>query len=163
MMGQRFADRAATAQPGRFTGRHMTVILVAFFGVVIAVNFSMAYVAVSGFGGTVVDNSYVASQNYNRWLAEGRAQAALGWDVAVARDGEGRALVTVRDSEGGWDGQLTGTARHPMGRHAETPLTFTALGEGRYRSTRAVPQGRVVLRLHLRQGDADMRHLVDLP
>jgi nitrogen fixation protein FixH len=59
----------AAPAPRRFTGRHMTGILVAFFGVVMTVNFTMAYVAISGFGGTVVDNSYVASQNYNRWLA----------------------------------------------------------------------------------------------
>jgi nitrogen fixation protein FixH len=41
---------------GKFTGWHMTTILVAFFGVVIAVNFFMARMAVGTFGGTVVDN-----------------------------------------------------------------------------------------------------------
>lgn len=154
---------ATTAPARRFTGRHMTMILVAFFGVVMTVNFTMAYVAVSGFGGTVVDNSYVASQNYNRWLAEGRAQAALGWQVSAARDGEGRVLLDVRDAAGAWDGHITGTARHPMGRHAETPLSFTALGDGRYRSAAPVPVGRVDLRLALHQGDAAMRVLIELP
>ena len=51
-----------------FTGYHMTAILVAFFGVVIVVNFVMARYAVATFGGTVVDNSYVASQEFNGWL-----------------------------------------------------------------------------------------------
>src|SRR3546814_2526847 len=58
----------------RFTGRHAAMILVAFFGVVIAVNIVMASFALSTFGGTVVDNSYVASQHYNQWLARADAQ-----------------------------------------------------------------------------------------
>ena len=60
-------------KPGAFTGRHMTAILVAFFAVVIAVNFTMARFAMSTFGGKVVENSYVASQHYNVWLARAEA------------------------------------------------------------------------------------------
>jgi nitrogen fixation protein FixH len=146
-----------------FTGWHMTVILLAFFGVVIAVNFTMAYVAVSGFGGTVVDNSYVASQNYNRWLAQGRAQAALGWQVAVARDADGHVVATVTDRNGSWDGAVTAVARRAMGRNTDQTLDFVALGEGRFRSIAAVPRGRIALRLSLRQGEAMVRSLADLP
>ncbi|MFP5454579.1 MAG: FixH family protein, partial [Alphaproteobacteria bacterium] len=51
-----------------FTGRHMAASMVGFFTVVIAVNVTMATVASHSFGGTVVDNSYVASQRFNRWL-----------------------------------------------------------------------------------------------
>ena len=50
-----------------FTGWHMTAILVGFFSTVIAVNVYMAHAAISTFGGTVVDNSYVASQEFNGW------------------------------------------------------------------------------------------------
>src|SRR3546814_3241852 len=57
-----------------FTGRHAAMILIAFFGVVISVNIVMASFALSTFGGTVVDNSYVASQHYNEWLARADAQ-----------------------------------------------------------------------------------------
>jgi len=53
---------------GRFTGWHMTFILVSFFAVVIAVNLTMAHFASSTFGGLVVENSYVASQKYDGWL-----------------------------------------------------------------------------------------------
>ena len=51
-----------------FTGRHMAAIMVAFFGVVIVVNLLNARLASSTFGGEVVENSYVASQDFNRWL-----------------------------------------------------------------------------------------------
>ncbi len=151
------------ATPRRpFTGWHMTAILVVFFGIVIAVNFTMAYIAVSGFGGTVVDNSYVASQNYNRWLAEGRAQAALGWQLSTARDDAGRVVATVNDADGARDGAIIGAARRAMGQDPEIMLDFVALGEGRYRSTAALPAGRIQLRLSLRRGDAMMRSLAEL-
>ena len=83
-----------------FTGRHMAAILIAFFGVVMTVNFIMARFALSTFGGTVVDNSYVASQSFNEWLAESRAQKALGWTVTVTSAPDDRAIVDARDAGG---------------------------------------------------------------
>ena len=57
-----------------FTGRHMLVIMVAFFSVIIAVNLTMAFFARSSWTGAVVENTYVASQQFNRKAAEGRAR-----------------------------------------------------------------------------------------
>ncbi|ESY87148.1 FixH family protein, partial [Mesorhizobium sp. LNHC229A00] len=68
-----------TRKPREFTGRHMLAIIPAFFGVVIAVNLTMATLANTSWTGLVVENTYVASQQFNRKAEEGRAQAALGW------------------------------------------------------------------------------------
>ena len=65
-----------------FTGRHMFATLVVFFGIVIAVNFTMASYATTTFGGLVVENSYVASQKFNRWLDEAAAEGAV-WHETV--------------------------------------------------------------------------------
>src|SRR5687768_10998939 len=73
---------------GPFTGRHMAAIICTFFGVVIAVNMLMAVLATRTFGGTVVDNSYVASQKFNGWLAQARAQQSLGWQESVRLDSD---------------------------------------------------------------------------
>ena len=67
-----------------FTGWHMATILVGFFGIVIAVNVYMARAAIKTFGGTVVDNSYVASQEFNGWLAAAHKQERLGWDTRLS-------------------------------------------------------------------------------
>lgn len=67
-----------TATTNPFTGKRMTAIFVAGFGIVIAVNLTMAMMAVGSFHGTVVDNSYVASQHYNGWLKQAAASKALG-------------------------------------------------------------------------------------
>ena len=82
-----------------FTGRHMLVIMVAFFSVIIAVNLTMAFFARSSWTGAVVENTYVASQQFNRKAAEGRAQAALGWkaDLAIA---DGKVSYRLTDSLG---------------------------------------------------------------
>ncbi|MEH6702567.1 FixH family protein, partial [Parasphingorhabdus sp.] len=49
----------------KFTGYHAAAMIVSFFAVVVVVNLVMAQFALSTFSGTVVDNSYVASQKYN--------------------------------------------------------------------------------------------------
>ena len=61
----------------KFTGYHATMMIVGFFAVVVAVNLVMAQFALSTFSGTVVDNSYVASQKYNQWLEQARHQQAV--------------------------------------------------------------------------------------
>lgn len=88
-----------TARKGEFTGRHMLAIMLAFFGVVIAVNITMAVMANRSWTGIVVENTYIASQEFNARAAAGRAQEALGWQSELAiRDG----LVTyrLRDADG---------------------------------------------------------------
>ena len=60
------------ARPREFTGKHMLVIMFAFFGVIIAVNLTMATFAHTSWSGLVVQNSYVAGQHFNRKAEEGR-------------------------------------------------------------------------------------------
>lgn len=130
------------AQP--FTGYHMTAIFIAFFAIVIAVNFVMARYAVTTFGGTVVDNSYVASQKFNGWLAEARHEKGLGWNVAIpTRDGSHLGLI-ARDASGAPLAGATVTMRavHPLGRAPDRLLHFAEIRPGTYRSIEAVPAGR---------------------
>lgn len=140
--------------PRQFTGRHMTIILVAFFGVVIAVNLVMARFAIGTFGGTVVDNSYVASQNYNDWLEQGRAQRALGWNAVLARGSDGHLLVTLTAGEAALTdaSTLSATARPPLGRADLQTLRFIALGHGRYRSAEQLGAGRQDIKLTVVRG-----------
>lgn len=139
----------------RFTGWHMTTILVAFFGVVIAVNLIMARYASSTFGGIVVENSYVASQEFNDWLDAAKAQEGLGWDAVTTWRPDGRLAVAVR---GPGDGAvLAGVARHPLGRLPDVRLQFTGTGDGRFLSRQAVPDGRWTLRLEVVDGNSRWR------
>lgn len=135
-----------------FTGWHMTTILVSFFGIVIAVNFIMARMAVSTFGGTVVDNSYVASQKYNRWLAAADRQAQLGWNVSTHLSTDRHVVIKASKSGAVLTGlTVEGNAAHPLGQVEDIKLQFVARGDGSLVSSAAIPSGRWNIVLSLRR------------
>lgn len=134
-----------------FTGRHMAAIFACGFAVVIAVNIGMATMAVESFHGTVVDNSYVASQHYNGWLKQAAVSKALGWQAVPRRRADGRVVIeTVEVPEGA---TLTATAERPLGAREETALTFVQQGKGEWLSDQRIPPGRWEMRIAIRAGD----------
>ncbi len=64
----------------RITGWHVLALFGTAFGIIIAVNLTLAFNAVRTFPGLEVKNSYVASQSFD---TDRTAQEALGWDVAA--------------------------------------------------------------------------------
>lgn len=143
--------------PGfRLTGRHVAGIFVAFFAVVITVNVLMASYAVSGFGGTVVDNSYVASQRFNDWLAMARRQDALGWRQETQLDAR-RHLVLTLAGPSLTPTSVTANAEHPLGRAADIPLCFERQVDGQWRAATPLPAGRWIIHWTVRADGHDMR------
>ncbi len=148
----------------RFTGKHMLLIMLAFFGVVIGVNAIMARFAISTFGGTVVDNSYVASQSFNDWLAEARDQKALGWQSVVTLD-EGRRIAIMVKDPGGLPLaalRINAIAEHPLGRVKPVDFVFAPVAPGEYRSTMPLPDGRWTVRIEARRAQDRIRLLESL-
>jgi nitrogen fixation protein FixH len=138
------------AKNSTFTGKHMALAFVGGFGVVIAVNLVMATFAVSSFHGTVVDNSYVASQNYNDWLNKAEASKALGWQAVPERRADGRVVIetmAVPDSA-----IITAEAERPLGAHETLVLTFSPQGQGRWLSNETLAPGRWQVRMAIRAG-----------
>ncbi len=78
------------------TGRHVLFTMVLAFGIIIAVNVTMAVNAVRTFPGLETANSYVASQSFDRDRA---AQLALGWTARAETDGTTLNLAFT-DAEG---------------------------------------------------------------
>ena len=150
-----------TTPGGRFTGWHFASILIAFFAVVIAVNVYMARQATSTFGGVVVENSYVASQHFNRWLDEAAKERALGWDAVATRAKDGRVIVTLK---GVTDPAVTlsAEARHPLGTLPDRTLHFARAADGSLVSAEALPDGRWRLRMKLVAGGQTWRSEEDL-
>ena len=158
--GNRWEGEGHAPRIRPFTGRHMAMIMVAFFGVVIAVNVTMARLAGSTFGGVVVENSYVASQHFNRWLDEAAAEQALGWRADLGRGGDDRVTLALAGPQA--DATVTAIARHPLGHERDVALRFTPAGAGRFVSTEALPAGRWRLRLEVRSGGLLWRHEGDV-
>lgn len=146
-----------------FTGRHMTMILVAFFGVVIAVNFTMAWFASATFGGLVVENSYVASQKFNGWLQKAREEKALDWSLDVTRGQAGHLDAALAGRGQAIDAaRIDILARHPLGRLPERKLSFRNLGAGRYESVQTLPAGRWILHIEAQARGQAMHSIVDI-
>ncbi len=132
----------------QFTGWHMTAILVSFFLVVVGVNLVMARFAISTFGGTVVDNSYVASQEFNRWLDDAAAQRKAGWAATISLDHIRRVETLLTRPQGPEATlSLTAVATHVLGREAPVKLVLFPLGKDMWRSTQPLPTGRWEVRV----------------
>jgi nitrogen fixation protein FixH len=78
------------------TGKHVAIITVSAFAVIISVNVFMAFKAVKTFPGLEVKNSYVASQTFD---VERDAQEALGWSIEASDIG-GQLFVSITDEAG---------------------------------------------------------------
>lgn len=122
----------------QFTGWHITGILIAFFGVVIAVNLWLAIAARSTFGGALAENGYVASQDYNKWIAASEAQDRLGWSVAASAD-KGRLILAVSGVE---SPEVVLVLQHPLGREPERRITMQAIDPTHFVSVEGLPPGR---------------------
>lgn len=79
-----------------FTGWHMLGLMVGGFGIIIAVNLTLAWNAIATFPGLEARNSYVVSQSFQ---ADRAAQNALRWN-ASARIADGVLTVSIRDQDG---------------------------------------------------------------
>ncbi|WP_241255071.1 FixH family protein [Altererythrobacter sp. BO-6] len=146
---------------GEFTGRHMFMVLAIGFGIVIAVNFFMASVAARSFGGVVVENSYVASQKFNGWLAEAKRERELGWEAESSRLDDGRLAVTIAGVPA--SATVHASVRRPLGAPEATDLELVALDGNRFASAQPLPEGRWIVRLTIEAAGQQWRQEKHLP
>ncbi|MEM6762131.1 MAG: FixH family protein [Pseudomonadota bacterium] len=85
--------------PREFTGRHMLLIMFAFFGTVITVNIVMATLASSSWTGLLAKNGYVASIDYAKDRAARADAAARGWVISASAEG-GHISIDALDGRG---------------------------------------------------------------
>lgn len=135
-----------------FTGWHMLAAVLAFFGVVIAVNIVMAVAATGTFPGLVVKNSYVASQNYNVLLANARAQAEAGWRLDLDAPG-GVLAARLLDGDGmlSRDLDVTAVAGRPSTTRHDSLIALAETADG-YRAVDALSPGLWEVEVEARHG-----------
>jgi len=83
----------------QFTGKHMLLIVLGFFGAIIIANAILAYFALGSWTGLVVKNSYVASQNFNKRLERAERQQRLGI-TSTLKYHDGILKLTLQHKEG---------------------------------------------------------------
>lgn len=120
-------------------------LFVALFGVVLAANGIMLYIAMSSFTGLQTEGHYRKGLEYNRVLDAARAQDALGWTVSTsfepAGDGGGKLVARATDRDGA---PLTGaraTARllRPTQSGYDVDVTLDPRGDGVYDTNIRLP------------------------
>ncbi|MBE2275650.1 MAG: FixH family protein [Rhodobacteraceae bacterium] len=134
-------------------GSHVLAIAVGAFGIIIGVNLLMAYKAISTFPGLEVENSYVASQEFDRLRA---AQKDLGWSFDYGYQA-GRLTLAFTDKAG--TPLQVGELEVLVGRTTEakddvTP-EFTWLN-GSYEATVPLQPGRWMIRIRAKSADGTL-------
>lgn len=139
-------------QRREFTGRHMLLIMVTFFSIVIVVNITMAVYASKSWTGLLAKNGYVASIDFATQEQSDAAIEARGWSVTPALENNLLAL-RLRD-EAGLPVEVTATATAVEGdpRNEPVSLSLVKVAPGAYRAAEPLSQGRWTVRFTLDDG-----------
>ena len=121
-----------TAHSPEFTGRHMLLLVIGFFGVIIVVNIGMAIVASTSWTGLVVQNSYVASQEFEERRIAHESQQAAGWQATLTYSPGVAGLVIVDGAGQRVDlGPVTLKVNRPVGGHDDQVVSMERV-DGRW-------------------------------
>lgn len=93
----------ATGRPFTITGRTVLIGMFSFFGVVMAVNATFVYFALSTWPGLTTSQSYTEGLDYNQVLAAAKSQADRGWGAELSHGGNNidtTFQVTLSSREG---------------------------------------------------------------
>jgi len=138
----------STEKRRELTGRVVLAWLIAFFGVVFAINGIMVRAATSTFGGVETQSSYKAGLQFEQEAARAHVQDDLHWrvDGHVARNATGDAAldVSVRDASGKPVGGITAEARlaHPADERLDRDIVLSSSGVGVFRGSAEAQAGR---------------------
>lgn len=153
--------RAAARVPSvegsvRLEGRHVLLMLLAFFGVVFAVNGIFLVSALTSYTGVVSNEPYVKGLKYNHRIAADEQQQRLGWQEALTVETSGAISIGFHDGIGrpvpGL--MLAGTIGRPTTGKLDRPLIFAETAPGHY-SANAGPleAGTWIVELAATSGD----------
>ena len=146
-------------QEAKFTGLHMALVMVAFFGTIIAVNVTMAIIASKSWTGLVVKNSYVASQKFNGQVALQQQLLNKGWRGELTVN-KGTYLFQMSKNKQPINGcSVMARAKRPVHERHDKALTFQAMGEGRYQAQALLNPGQWVFDLEARCPEAEYEFL----
>ncbi len=165
-MNLRLPVISAHGRERQLTGRMVLVMLVGFFGTVIAVNLVLVREAISTFGGVDTPSSYQAGLNFKAEAAAAAAQDALHWRVdarlATAADGR-RVTVTAADATGTPLTHLAISARfgHPADERRDRSVALEETAPGVYTGMAAVDAGQWILDLTIARGGVRAFHSVN--
>ena len=131
-----------------FTGWHMLAAMLLFFGTIITVNFTMAYLATSTWSGLVVKNTYIASQEFNGKAAAIRGMLATGIKGKLeVKDGKIVYTLTLPGDEPVLADKVTAHFKRPVGEHQDFAVELQPVAAGLYAASRPVQPGHWIVEM----------------
>ncbi|GMB82179.1 FixH family protein [Shinella zoogloeoides] len=142
-----------------FTGWHMLAVMVLFFGTIITVNLVMAWNASHSWSGLVVQNTYVASQQFNGKVAEARALAASGIEGSLVIEG-GKVAYRVLDARGApvAADDVSAVFKRPVDEREDFTLALRPVGQGLFTAERDIAAGQWVVDIATRKDGRKVFH-----
>lgn len=135
-----------SAHAFRIRGWHVLLFLIAFFGIMMAVNTVFVVEALATHPGDDLPDAYEQGLAFNTQLQANRAQAGLGWqaNVGVRRDAAGAQTISIsiEDKSGApvTGLRLAGQMRHPAAAALDRPIAFKQVAPGKYEAAIANPE-----------------------
>ena len=142
-----------------FTGWHMLGVMVLFFGTIITVNLIMAWNASNSWSGLVVQNTYVASQEFNGKVAEAKALAASGIEGSLAIEGN-RVAYRVVDAKGApvIADDVSAVFKRPVDEREDFTLALQPAGQGLFTAERDIIPGQWVIDISTKRDGRKVFH-----
>ena len=134
-------SQTQTVRP--FTGRHMLLIMLGFFAVVLTANMTMVYFASHSWSGLVVKNSYVASQEFNETTDKMMANAAVDVLPALAYEaGILRVKLQTKAGQAVAAGNVKLALGRPSNESEDKLIDLAVSGSGLYETSQILGPGR---------------------
>ncbi|MEM8936919.1 MAG: FixH family protein [Pseudomonadota bacterium] len=156
----------------RIAGKHVLMMLVGFFSMILTVNMIFLNFALKTFPGEKVEKSYLQGLNYNDRLEARDTQTALGWrasiDEATRHDNQVLLTLTIVQENGAPISALdvSGVLSRPAHDGDDSPFVFSPSGNGQY--TASVEAGSGVWDLdgravNARNDEFEFRNRIEIP
>lgn len=142
-----------------FTGRHMALVMILFFGTIISVNLTMAWFARSSWSGLVAENTYVASQEFNAKAALSRKIEASGVKGTLTVDDNAITYQLTAPKPGeAVASRVHLTFRRPVGDHQDFDIELADAGNGSFAGSHDVLPGQWIVEAEAFKGSEVVMH-----
>lgn len=118
----------------KWTGKHVWVAIIIFFGIIFIANIAMVTVGIRSFPGEDIKQSYRMGIEYNQTIAKRNAQLATGWNADISIKDKNTVVLKLTDRSGmvirGL--RVTGALKHLAETDKDFPLKFAQAANGTY-------------------------------
>jgi len=147
--------KQASKTSTQFTGTHMLIVMLLFFGIIIGVNLTLVMYSNQSWTGLVVKNSYVASQEFNQKTKMQESFQLRGWRADLSYDQGTFKFVLVQKNIPLANLKVTGLLRRPVHERDDILIKFHEGERGTYEGQKLLQSGIWILEVTAQGGESE--------